>query len=372
MAKIKTAIGLMSGTSMDGIDIALIRTDGIGHIEFGPTHGFAYASTESQAIANALEDGKAVTHRDDRPGKLKGLDGATTYRHIAVLIDFMANNQLEPEDVDVVGLHGQTVLHRPDIGLTVQLGDGALVAQKVGIPVVWDMRANDMANGGQGAPLVPVFHQALARQLGSDETVAFVNIGGISNVTFVRPGQSPVAFDCGPGNALLDQWVQAKTNRKFDQDGALALRGVSSRDALDAYLRDPFFEQTAPKSLDRNDFSLSLPEEMSAEDGAATLAALTAHGIFQAQVTAGIAPKRWIISGGGARNAAIMRALRDGLPEAEVSTADEAGFDTDMMEAQCWAYLAVRSLRGLPLTFPTTTGCEEACTGGILSLPASH
>ncbi|MEL6919427.1 MAG: anhydro-N-acetylmuramic acid kinase [Pseudomonadota bacterium] len=370
MAKIKTAIGLMSGTSMDGIDVALLRTDGVRHIEFGPTQSFAFSADETQAIAAGLEAAKHIAQRTDRPGELAQLENAVTLSHAAAVTGFLNANGLDAENIDAIGFHGQTVLHRPEKALTVQLGDGAMLAEKTGIDVVWDMRANDIANGGQGAPLVPVFHDALASVKGMASPVGFVNIGGIANVTFVLGDGDPIAFDCGPGNALIDQWVQAKTNQSFDDGGALGLRGTVHAGLLERYLLDSFFEQTAPKSLDRNDFTLQMPADISAEDGAATLAELTAVGIVKAQATAGVRPKRWVVSGGGARNGAIIQSLQRQLPDADVKTADQVGLDANMMEAQCWAYLAVRCMRGLALTYPTTTGCVEACTGGIISHPS--
>lgn len=354
---------------MDGIDIALLRTDGTQHIEFGPTAAAPYNANFVQQLNGSLETAKAITMREHRPGELAKVEREITTRHSDAIQGFLRENNLNSSDIDLIGFHGQTVLHRPAEALTVQIGDGQTLADNTGISVVWDMRANDMRNGGQGAPLVPVFHQALAQQIGANETVAFVNIGGIANVTFVQPGQLPIAFDCGPGNALIDQWMQRHTNHSFDEDGALALQGSADQGVIDGYLRDSFFEENYPKSLDRNDFSLSIMADFSPAEGAATLAALTARATAKAQETAAVAPKRWIISGGGARNAAIMQELRNQVPNAAVDTADDAGLNSDMMEAQCWAYLAVRAERGLPLTFPTTTGCEEPCTGGVISHP---
>ena len=235
--------------------------------------------------------------------------------------------------------------------------------------VVYDMRANDMKNGGQGAPLAPAYHNALAKSAHDDKTRAFVNIGGIANVTFTSPDHPPIAFDCGPGNALIDQWVRTNTNKSFDDGGALALAGQPDEEILAEYLVDSFFEENAPKSLDRNDFSLSPMRITDAADGAATLAEFTARAIARSRSFALSPPDVWIVSGGGRRNVAMMNALKRLLPDAHVLGADEAGFDSDAMEAQCWAYLAVRAKRGLALTYPSTTGCEEPCTGGFLSLP---
>lgn len=371
MSKIKTALGVMSGTSMDGIDLALVETDGRDHLAFGATGFVPYEASFSQRIAAGLEAAKAIVDRMDRPGDLAELEAEITARHASAVAHFLAENGLANNAIDVIGFHGQTVLHRPDEGLTVQLGNGVALAAATGIAVVSDMRANDMANGGQGAPLVPAFHQALARSMGATGTVAFVNIGGIANVTFASTDDAPVAFDSGPGNALIDQWVRANTNRDIDEDGDLALSGAADAETVDAYLSDRFFDLPGPKSLDRHDFSLDRIGAMSPPDGAATLAEVTAATIARSAVTAGIVPDRWVVSGGGAQNRAILKRLKAHLGEDRVVTAGQAGFSSDAMEAQAWAYLAVRSLRGLALTWPSTTGCEEPVTGGVLSLPES-
>ena len=367
MGKIKTALGLMSGTSMDGIDLALVETDGRDHVVCGAT-GFApYDAAFAQSIAAGLEEAKAITERSERPGDLAKLETELTEHHAEAVAGFLADNHLTTEAIDVIGFHGQTVLHRPDLGLTVQLGDGAALADQTGIDVVWDMRANDMENGGQGAPLVPAFHRALARSSSGGEVTAFVNIGGIANVTFVPTDGMPQALDCGPGNALIDQWMRKHTNRDFDMDGDLGLSGSADQTVIDTYLADPFFAQSAPKSLDRDDFTLEPMPQLAPADGAATLAELTAVAIARSASSSGVSPSKWVISGGGAHNRAIVGRLKAHLGDDAVVTADAAGFSSDAMEAQAWAYLAVRSLRGLALTWPSTTGCEEPVTGGVLS-----
>ncbi len=275
----------------------------------------------------------------------------------------------------LIGFHGQTVLHRPQSGLTVQLGDGKLLARETGLAVAYDMRANDMAHGGQGAPLVPAYHAALARSLpqslaGRLPTV-FVNIGGISNITYVPCAGDPVAFDTGPGNALIDQWVSREGGVPFDAGGAIASEGGIVRAVVERYLETPFFARPGPKSLDRNDFTLETAGKMELADGARTLAAVSAQAILKAHEHLPEPPKLWIVCGGGRKNPHIVGDLRDGAAKAgaEVILAEDAGLDGDSMEAEAWAYLAVRSLKGLPLTFPTTTGCSAAVTGGILAKP---
>lgn len=362
MKQIYRAIGLMSGTSMDGIDVALVETDGESHIQPLVHASLPYEADTQAQIVQALQDAQAMEESHQRFGCMSDVEMAITAWHIYAVAQL-------GEEADLIGFHGQTVLHRPDDGFTVQLGDGRALAAATGIDVVYDMRANDMVHGGQGAPLVPVYHQALASQL--DEYtraggVGFVNIGGISNATFVFEGQDPVALDCGPGNALIDQWVQAHSDIPFDDGGKIAGAGRADDKIIEAYLDLPFFELAGPKSLDRGDFTLDLVEDLDLENGAATLAKLTGEAIAKSVKDQVLSPKTLIVSGGGARNHTIMRYLAEALPDTNVRTADAVGFDADMMEAEAWAYLAVRSLKGLPLTFPTTTGCKAPVSGGVL------
>lgn len=366
----KCAIGLMSGTSMDGIDLAIVTTDGQGQVLRGPGDFTAYDAAFRRRIEASLDEAKAISRRAQRPGDLEALEREITLRHADAVGRLLSRHPgIVPE---VIGFHGQTVLHRPEKGLTVQLGDGALLARQTGLPVVFDMRANDMLHGGQGAPLVPAYHAALSASLPPALRrfpVCFVNIGGISNVTFVPEEGDPVAFDSGPGNALIDQWVAGEGGVPFDADGMIASEGGIVRTVVERYLESPFFARSAPKSLDRNDFSLDLATGLELADGARTLAAVSAEAILRAAAHMPGPPKLWIVCGGGRRNPHIVGDLRAGAGEAQVIPAEDAGFDGDAMEAEAWAYLAVRSLEGLPLTFPTTTGCVRPVTGGVLATP---
>jgi anhydro-N-acetylmuramic acid kinase len=368
---VRYAIGLMSGTSMDGIDLAAVETDGMDVVTRGPSSFVPYEAAFRRRIEAALDDAKAIERRDERPGDLADLEHEITLRHARAVERFRADFPAVGGRAELVGFHGQTVLHRPDKALTVQLGDGALLARETGLPVVFDMRANDMAHGGQGAPLVPVYHAALARSLPADKVrfpVCLVNIGGISNVTFVPAQGDPFAFDSGPGNALIDQWVSAEGGVPYDADGMIASEGGIVRTVVDGYLGKPFFAVKAPKSLDRNDFTLDLAMGMELADGARTLAAVSAEAILKAAEQMPEPPKLWIVCGGGRKNPHIVADLRTGAERqgGEVFLAEDVGLDGDAMEAEAWAYLAVRSVLGLPLTFPTTTGCRQAVTGGVL------
>lgn len=363
------ALGLMSGTSMDGIDIALIETDGETVVR-RIAGGFApYEAAFRRRIEAALEDAKVIRDRAERPGDLAALEREITLRHADAVRKFLEGR---PERVEIVGFHGQTVLHRPEAGLTVQLGDGALLARETGLPTVFDMRAADMAHGGQGAPLVPAYHVALAHSLPDAVRrypVVFINIGGISNITFVPEVGDPSAFDSGPGNALIDQWVAREGGIPFDQDGRVASEGGVVERVVGAYLEKPFFARPGPKSLDRGDFTLAEAEGLELADGARTLAAVSAEAILAAAEHMPGRPELWIVCGGGRKNPHILADLCAGAGDAEVLLAEDAGLDGDAMEAEAWAYLAVRSLKGLPLTWPTTTGCRKPVTGGVLARP---
>lgn len=372
LSKIYRAIGLMSGTSMDGIDVAMLTTDGVGKLERGPFLSVEYDDAFRAQLRQGLEDAKSITERRQRPGSLLSLEQALTLRHAEAVKAFLKANAIRPRDIDVVGFHGQTVLHRPDQALTVQIGDGALLAREIGIDVVYDMRANDMAHGGQGAPLVPAYHAALASSIGTSAMpVCFVNIGGISNLTFIGEDGTIAAFDSGPGNTLIDQWVEAQTGKAYDAGGEIAAQGKVLPALADRYLKHPFFTSNTRRSLDRNDFSPPKVGEASLQDGARTLAHVAAASIFASARHLPQRPKTYVICGGGRLNATIMAdldmmAAREG---AVVINADDLALDGDAMEAEAWAYLAVRSLKGLPLTFPGTTGVHAAVSGGVHQIP---
>jgi anhydro-N-acetylmuramic acid kinase len=368
-----TAIGLMSGTSMDGIDVALLRTDGISRVETGPNLFVPYDAAFRRRLEASLETAKAIVNREDRPGDLAEIESEVTARHADAVDLFLRSNGIAARDVDVVGFHGQTVLHRPAEGVTVQLGDGVELSKRTNIPVVYDMRANDMVNGGQGAPLVPVYHAALARShadvTGGSFPACFVNIGGISNITFVPRDGDPLAFDTGPGNSLIDQWVSREAGIPYDAGGAIASEGDVVQSVVVSYLDKPFFAKPGPKSLDRNDFTLAEAEGLSLPDGARTLAAVSAAAILRSVEHMPEPPKLWIVCGGGRKNPHIMADLRSGAERdhARVMLAEDIDMNGDFTEAEAWAHLAVRSLKGMALTYPTTTGCRTAVSGGVLA-----
>lgn len=358
---------------MDGIDLAMIETDGETVQARGPSRFVAYDAAFRRRLEASLETAKAIRRRDDRPADLAAIERDVTLRHAEAVMALLADASETWRHPEVVGFHGQTVLHRPLEGLTVQLGDGSLLAGEIGRRVVYDMRANDMIFGGQGAPLVPAYHAALARslptRLAGQWPIVFVNIGGISNITFVPETGDPVGFDTGPGNALIDQWVAREGGVPFDAGGAIASEGGVVQAVVGRYLEKPFFGRSGPKSLDRNDFTLAEAAGLGLADGARTLAAISAQAILRSVEHLPQPPKLWIICGGGRRNPHIVADLRAGAGDSEVLVAEDVALDGDQTEAEAWAFLAVRALRGLPLTWPTTTGCREAVSGGVVALP---
>lgn len=361
------ALGLMSGTSMDGISVALVDTDGEAVLTRGPAMTFPYTTEQRAAIGQAVAEARSVAARAERPGSLAVTEIMLTELHAAAISAFIRQQGVHRSDIEVAGFHGQTVLHRPDEGLTVQLGDGALLAELSGLTVVHDLRARDVAAGGQGAPLVPVYHRALVAGM-AQRPVAIVNIGGVANVTYIGSDDALIAFDTGPGNALLDDWMMKRAGLAYDRDGITAGDGRVDEAVLRFCLSHSFFSAPPPKSLDRNAFIWDVVEWMSLEDGAATLAAFTVASIARAREHFPEEPQLWVVSGGGRRNRTIMSGLA-GLVQNAVVPAEAVGLDGDAVEAEAWGYLAVRALKGLPITYPGTTGAPKPMTGGVVSLP---
>ncbi|MFK8251638.1 anhydro-N-acetylmuramic acid kinase [Ancylobacter terrae] len=372
-----SAIGLMSGTSLDGIDVALIETDGESVAAFGPSATYAYSDTDREVLFAALAAAEGLTDRAARPPALVEAEALITARHCEALARFIAGLPGDAR-VDIVGFHGQTVLHRPEIRLTLQLGDGPALAAalRAGAPagrdatLVYDFRAADVAAGGQGAPFVPVYHRALARTLDRPQPLLVLNLGGVANITYIDGEADPIACDTGPANALIDDFVKERTGAPYDAGGAIAARGRVDEAALARLMAHPFFRLPPPKSLDRNDFRHWVAERaglgaMSTEDGAATLTALTAASVAAVVSLLPARPRTLVAAGGGAHNPTLLAMLSERLG-VEALTADAVGWSTDAMEAQAFAFLAVRALRGLPLSFPTTTGVPAPMPGGVV------
>jgi len=363
-----TAVGLMSGTSLDGVDVAVLVTDGETIDDFGPTGFRPYTDPERAQLREALVVASGLNDRAGRPGILADAERVVTLAHAEAVEACLAEHGLPAARIDVVGFHGQTVLHRPDAGMTVQIGDAAMLASRLGIPVVHDFRAADVAAGGQGAPFVPVFHRALVERAGISRPVVVLNVGGVANITFIDDDGALVACDTGPGNALIDDFMLERTGVACDRDGVAAAHGHVDDAALARLLEHPFFIKKPPKSLDRNAFSRRAVSAALTGDGAATLTAFTAAAAARVVPLLPKPPVQWVVCGGGAHNPTMMRLLTQATG-AKVLTADKLGWIGDAVEAQAFAYLAVRSIRGLPLTFPGTTGVREPTGGGVLVQP---
>ncbi|NTU77047.1 MAG: anhydro-N-acetylmuramic acid kinase [Alphaproteobacteria bacterium] len=352
------ALGMMSGTSIDGIDAALIETDGLGHVR---PLGFK-ATCYSDAFRTKLRAcfGKREGARDP---EVKAVEKELTELHAAAVRQFLEEHRLSPENIDLIGFHGQTIWHKPEDGETVQIGDGALLAHLTGLPVVNDFRAADVKAGGQGAPLVPLYHQALAARL--SKPVAIINIGGVANITWIGGDKEDeiLAFDTGPGNALIDDWIFLHTGQPYDRDGALAASGRANEALVEHFLTHPFFAARPPKSLDRDVFQTMKPEGLNLADGAATLTLMTVRSILEGLRHAPEPPKKLYFTGGGRHNGSLMRWIGEisGLP---VEKVEALGWSGDGLEAEAFAYLAVRSRLGLPLSLPGTTGVRRPTPGG--------
>ncbi len=345
------ALGLMSGTSLDGIDVAMVETDGRDRVIPGAALTFPYPPDFRERLRSILGGGRPRSR--DR----SGIDRASWQ----AVENFLREHP--GAATDIVGFHGHTILHRPAERRTWQIGDGALLARRLGLDVVADFRSADVAAGGEGAPLAPLYHAALAATL--PRPLAVLNIGGVANVTWIGGRAEILAFDTGPGNALIDDWVHRHTGVAADLDGAFARAGAVSADHVETFLASPFFGRLPPKSLDRDDFRGALPTGLSLEDGAATLTEMTAASIAVATHHFPAPAEQWFVTGGGRHNPALMEALGRRL-NASVKPVEAVGWHGDALEAQAFAYLAVRSLEGLPLSRPSTTGVAEPTCGGRL------
>ena len=361
------ALGMMSGTSLDGVDAALIETDGVRIGGFGRSAFRAYGDNESAALHAAL-------------GRWPGEAGVTDAAEISVA-GHAALAEAFPE-AELIGYHGQTLAHDPGGRGTHQAGDGAALARTAGRPVIWDFRAEDVRRGGEGAPLAPFFHWACAEwAVGQGalpaQPLAFLNLGGVGNITWVDPRaaapEAPgacLAFDTGPANAPINDLVRARLRRSRDEGGALALAGRADGGIVAEFLRHPYFDRPPPKSLDRDQFA-ALPravDPLPDADAAATLVAALAGSVAAGFRWLPSQPATMLVCGGGRHNPAIMAALSQALP-AEVRPVEFAGLDGDMLEAQAFGWLAVRVLRGLPTSGPATTGVPAPCCGGRISVP---
>lgn len=361
--KVFRVIGLMSGTSVDGIDAALIETDGMNHVRplaFMPNpYDLSFRTKLRQHFGN-------TAGRKD-PAVLQ-LEQELTELHAEIVQKFKQKLNGLGSHIDLIGFHGQTIWHQPEKGATIQIGDGALLARRTNIAVVNDFRTADVKAGGHGAPLTPLYHRALAATL--PKPVAILNIGGVSNVSWIGGDYDDeiIAFDVGPGNALIDDWTLKFTGASYDEYGLLAANGQVDKSLVNKAMANPFFQQMPPKSLDRNSFQNLIPETLSAADGAATLTMITVQAIAHSLSLFPIKPKYLYVTGGGRLNNTMMRWISD-ITDIPVSSVDTLGWSGDGLEAEAFAYLAVRSRLGLPLSVPGTTGVPKPLSGGIYHKP---
>jgi len=384
MTGVQKVIGLMSGTSLDGVDAALLETDGEEAVRPGPGLTMAYAPQTRALLRASLDEAREVALGAPVPQSIREAERVLTEAHAEAVEALLRKAGLVARQVALLGFHGQTILHRPDQHWTWQIGDGALLARLTGIDVVNDFRSADVKAGGQGAPLMPLYHAVLARlwsaspfdakrrEGGGGRSIArdamaggglvVVNVGGVAQVTYLN-GDLVLAFDTGPGNAPIDDWMHRHSGRPVDEDGSLAATGKVDGVALETMLASPYFARVPPKSLDRMDFGMEAVEALSPADGAATLTAFTAASLARAREHFPQMPETWIVSGGGRHNKTLMAMLKARV-NAPVISAEEAGWDGDALEAQGFAYLAMRSKKGLPLSLSTTTGVKQPMTGG--------
>jgi anhydro-N-acetylmuramic acid kinase len=353
------AIGLMSGTSMDGIDAAVLETDGDTRLTIGP-----HASTRYPP-----ELRRRLLRLSANDGEVASIERDLTNLQSQAVLTLCASRNVELSTIDVIGFHGQTIRHDPQAGKTWQLGDGQRMANTLGRCVVNNFRQNDMIHGGQGAPLAPAYHRAMVRSCGLEEPLAVLNIGGVSNVTLID-GELLYACDCGPGNALIDDWVSARCGVPYDDGGQIAAKGTVDEGALATLLDSSYFRQSGPKSLDRNAFSMDPVSDFPPADGAATLAAFTAAAVAIEAQRLPSTPRQWVVVGGGRLNEYLLAQLRRRLA-APVRVAEDLDWRGDAVEAQAFGYLAVRSMLKLPLSWPSTTGVSAPVTGGDQWHPSS-
>lgn len=359
MPRLYNAIGLMSGTSLDGIDLALIETDGADYTAPEASHYIPYDDELREAI-------RAILGQTASTAETRSAEHALTMLHARMVNDFLRKEGLSPAEIDVIGFHGQTIAHAPERGITIQLGDGDLLARTTGIAVVNDFRIADVRAGGEGAPFLPLYHRARARSADLQDTIAVLNIGGVSNVTWIGTGHNEIlAFDTGPGNALMDDVILQRLGLPYDEHGNVARKGEIDEALLEQWLSHPFFTREPPKSLDRNAWANCQVDDLPTADALATLAAFTIEANVMAAQYFPEPAKTWYVTGGGRHNSVIMEGLHRALG-VPVRPVDSLGWNGDSVEAEGFAYLAVRSLLDKPLSLPSTTGVPRPMTGGVL------
>lgn len=359
--KTLTVIGMMSGTSFDGVDAAIVKTNGDTIQSLGKTYESSYSDSLRKKIRDLINKKNSIR-------LLLDVEEEITREHARVVKELLKKANIKSSDIDLIGFHGQAIYHNPLRKKTLIIGNPSLLSELTQISVVADFRSKDISRGGQGAPLVPFYHKALCDHL--PKPVAVLNIGGVSNVTYVGE-KDLMAFDIGPGSALIDDWVYEREKKHFDESGKIARNGIPNESLLEVFMKNKFFNAKPPKSLDRNKFRAILKkmDGLDTKDGAATLTYLTARSIKNAQKFFPQPPKKWIVCGGGCKNLFLMDILQkqynfDIMSLEDFHVFDVASINPDFVEAQAFGFLAVRSHYNLPLSAPYTTGVSSEVSGG--------
>lgn len=361
-------LGFMTGTSLDGIDMAVLDTDGEAQLTFGPWAEKPMPKATRAVLEETVKAALGWPRGAEEPAIFAEARRVIVDLHLEAMTEFLKDNNLNLDDFDAIGVHGQTVLHeRPKAGVpgrTVQLFDGRRFADETGVPVVCDFRQADIQAGGEAAPLAPVYHRALVQAAGLALPVVVVNLGGVANITVIDQDGGLTALDTGPANGLMDQWMRHHNRGDYDHEGRIAASGHVDEQAVAAYMGHPYFAAAAPKSLDRYDFTLATVQHLSFEDGLATLSAFTLQSLLAGIDLTGAQPKTVVLAGGGRHNAFLVERINAALAPARVVLAEDLGWRGGAIEAEAFAYMAARSLRGLPISFPGTTGVKTPLTGG--------
>ena len=366
-------LGFMTGTSLDGIDMAVLDTDGEAQLDFGAWAEKPMPPATRTLLEATIKAALQWPRGGEEPAIFAEARSALVDYHLQASGEFLQARGLKYSDFDALGVHGQTVLHeRPKGGVkgrTVQLFDGQAFADATGVPVVCDFRQADIEAGGEAAPLAPVYHRALAEAAGLDLPVVVVNLGGVANITLIDENLNLTALDTGPANGLMDQWMRLHKRGDYDHEGQIAALGQVNPAVLATYMAHPYFQAKAPKSLDRYDFTLEGVQGLSVEDGMATLSAFTLHSLLAGISAVGARPKTVILAGGGRHNGFLVSQITAALSPARVISAEALGWRGGAIEAEAFAYMAARTLKGLPISFPGTTGVKAPLTGGRVYRP---
>ena len=367
MTKIITSVGLMSGTSLDGIDASIIQSDGEDHLEIIGNNYTEYSSSLREEIRELKKKINNSQDIKNLKNEIEKIEKKITILHADSVNKILGKFKIKNNNINIVGFHGQTIFHSYKDKITKQIGDAKLLNKLLNIDIIYNFRENDLKNGGQGAPLTPIYHKILRKKIKLPLPVAFINIGGISNISYLNEDEKLKSFDCGPGNCLIDSLIQLKSNDKiqYDKSGLIASKGIVNKIILENYLNNPYYELFPPKTLDTGDFSLSIIRGISLENSISTLSELTARTIVDSLNFFKNKPKKLILIGGGRKNKFIFDRIKD-LSSIQTVDIDNFDFNGDFIESQAFAYLAIRSLLSKPITYKETTGVSKASTGGRL------